>query len=222
MLIAPALYSATEETIKKIDNYVKNGGHLLMGYRSCFSDEELKIYHDNQPHMLTECIGATYDTFTIPADTGLSFREDRFTGLTCADCQAEDWMELLIPDNAEVWAYYHHPYWNTYAAVTHNKYGNGTATYVGCHMSKKALSAVVKAVADCASVNLPDYAFPVIRKQGINDAGKHIIYYFNYSSKPVTIDYDGKSGTNLIENKKIMPGTKITLGDWNLAIIEED
>ncbi len=46
------------------------------------------------------------------------------------------WIELLIPqEKTEVLAYYDHPYWGEYAAITHNQYGQGSATYIGCTLS---------------------------------------------------------------------------------------
>ncbi len=72
-LIIPALYSASNDTIHKIRNYISNGGHALMSYKSVFSDSEIKIYSDNQPHGLTDVFGFTYDQFTIPENVSLDW-----------------------------------------------------------------------------------------------------------------------------------------------------
>ena len=57
----PALYSASEDLLTAISDYVKNGGHLITTFRSGFSDEQLKIYADTQPHILQGCLGIHYD-----------------------------------------------------------------------------------------------------------------------------------------------------------------
>lgn len=67
-LIVPALYSASEELLHALDGYVADGGRLIATFRSGFSDEQLKIFHDRQPHILSKCLGIHYDGFTYPKD----------------------------------------------------------------------------------------------------------------------------------------------------------
>ena len=44
----------------------------------------------------------------------------------------DKWIELLLPTSATVLAWYDHPYWGKYVAVTQNSFGKGTATYIVC------------------------------------------------------------------------------------------
>jgi beta-galactosidase len=221
ILIAPALYSVSEATLKKIRDYVKNGGHLLLSFRSAFADEELKIYHDNQPHLLTDCIGATYDQFTYPENVTLRFTEE-----SCLPADASfpvlNWMELVTPTTAKVWAYYEHPFWSDYAAITHQEYGMGSATYLACFTSIATLQQMIRRLCNLAGITLPEYRFPLIRKQGTNDNGKYVRYYFNYSSSPVFLNYDGKKAKNLLTGEHISTHDKQKIDAWDLLITEED
>ena len=219
-LLVPALYSASEDTLHKIDAYVKNGGHLLLGFRSAFCDEELKIYHDNQPHLLTECIGATYDQFTYPDNVTLRFTDT--SGISSDKSFAmEDWFELVHTTTADVWASYEHPYWGKYAAVTHQNYGEGSATYLACFAEIDAVKEIVKKICEIAKITLPEYQFPLIQKKGYNDDGKLVRYYFNYSSAPVSFAYDGAEGTELLKDCKVKTSEKLEIPAWDLKIIEE-
>lgn len=76
-LIVPALYSASEELLHALDGYVADGGHLIATFRSGFSDEQLKIYHDRQPHILSKCLGIHYDGFTYPKDVRVVLTDSR-------------------------------------------------------------------------------------------------------------------------------------------------
>lgn len=248
ILLVPALYSATEDTLRKIKDYVEKGGHLLLGFKSGFSDEELKIYHDNQPHLLTDCIGATYDQFTRPDNVSLQFTEE--FGLSAEDLDflqhasgfqstiaslqnqtasnstnnqfpVTEWMELVQPETARTWASYVHPYWGRYAAITHQEYGLGSATYLACLTATSALQLVIRRLCTLAQVSLPEFTFPLILKKGYNDAGKLVRYYFNYSSSPVSFAYRGKDGFELLTNESIANGEKKEISPWNLLIIEE-
>lgn len=220
-LIVPALYSAGEDTLRKIDDYVKEGGHLLLGFRSGFSDEELKIYHDKQPHLLTECIGATYDQFTCPENVSIRFQEAEDFAPVGEAFSISGWMELLLPSSADVWASYDHPFWGRYAAVTHQSYGRGSATYLGCFADISAFKEIIRRICKLAEIKLPEYTFPLIQKSGYNDNQKLVHYYFNYSSSPVSFHYDGASGIELLTGNEISTDEKLEIPAWDLIIVEE-
>ena len=214
LVLVPALYSATEKTLKKLNSYVENGGHLLLGFKSGFSDSEIKIYHDAQPHLLTDCIGATYDQYTIPRNVSLELDGKTY--------EVSEWMELVRPIDALVWADYKHDFWNIYSAITHKRHGKGSATYLGCYMEKAGLNALIRKLCGIADIKLTDYRFPIIRKEGVNDLGKRIQYFFNYSSKNQEFIYDGDTGCELINNTPVNTGDVIKLKPWDLVIVEED
>lgn len=220
-LIVPALYSASEDTLHKIDSYVQNGGHLLLSFRSGFSDEELKIYHDGQPHLLTECIGATYDQFTRPENVSIRFHEKDGFQPVPETYPVSSWIELVHTTTAETWASYEHPFWGKYAAVTHHNYGSGSATYLACFAAMPAIKEIIKRVCHLADIHIPAYSFPLIHKCGYNDYGRLVHYYFNYSSSPTAFVYDGKAGLELIENCPVNAGEKLEIKPWDLKIVEE-
>ena len=236
LLIVPALYSASEQTLEKIRTYVKNGGHLLLSFKSGFSDEELKIYHDAQPHLLTDCIGATYDQFTKPVDVTITLEGKEYEishwmelvhSLSCReevpDCHKNSGTDITSkPDSTcEIWAHYNHKYWGNYAAITHHAFGNGTATYLGCFLEKDGCKALLKRLLSMAGITLPDITFPLICKSGTGEDGKTISYYFNYSSEPRSFTYKGASAKNLLDGKTVADGEQIALKDWDVIILEE-
>lgn len=212
LLVIPSLYSASEDTLSKIKDYVHSGGNVLMTFKSAFSDEHLQVYHDSQPHLLTECFGITYQQFTIPEQTYLSFDGKLY--------EAKEWMELITPTTAESLLTYHHPFWNSYSAITHNHYGKGTATYLGTYFGKELLLLLLKKLCHMISIPLCDLTFPLIKKEGRNCEGKQIIYYFNYSGQPKEFSYDGGSGINLFTEQLVEKGANLTLPPWGVVIIE--
>jgi len=215
LLVIPALYCASEETLRKIKAYVNRGGHILMSYRSAYADPNLKIYHDRAPHLLTDVIGATYDSFTKPcAGANISIDGSRI--------RCDKWMELIMPKTAEVWASYEHPAWQKYAAITHNQFGAGEATYIATHLPERALAAVAKKALERAGVKVPASHFPVIEKSGTNKSGKTVTYVFNYSSDEVTYSHEGKKCVNLLGNSTINPGAQVTIKPWDLIILENE
>ncbi len=47
-ILVPALYSATDEVLNALNEFVANGGNMVVTFKSAFSDEHLKIRHDVQ------------------------------------------------------------------------------------------------------------------------------------------------------------------------------
>ncbi|MCR5213668.1 MAG: beta-galactosidase [Eubacterium sp.] len=229
MLIVPALYSASQETIIRLKEYVLKGGHLIATFKSFYSDQELKIYNDLQPHGMTDIFGVKYQQFTRPDGVKVIFKESE-TDLEKKNIHTAHWMEMLMPDKDEyIWATYDHKYWGKYSAVIHKNMDKtpdntlpGSATYIGCFMEKTGLEYIFKKVAQIAKINIPEQHFPVIIKEGKNELGKHISYYFNYSDKPVEISYSGSFGKELLSDKSIKTGEKLMIPDWGLKIIMTD
>lgn len=237
-LIVPALYSAPESLLLELDSYVRNGGHLITTFRSGFSDEYLKIYPDMQPHILHECLGLHYDQFTHPhhvdivpvqsdvmaaAQEHFSHPDDSAFSLTSSACE---WMELITCDTAVPVLKYSHPAYERYAAAAKNQYGNGSTLYFGTMFENDELleSVLLSFLHETGfsggdlSSDAPHY--PLIVKRGINDSGKELCYYLNYSKDPVSVTHHGKNGVELISEAAIVCGDKIDLGGWGVAVVE--
>ena len=217
MLVVPALYSADEAVLKRIDDYVAGGGHLIVSARSGFSNEHLKIRSDMQPHGLTSCCGMHYSQFTAPKDVGLRGQGP----LAGATGTAGDWIELITPDTAETLFSYVHPYWGEYAAVTCNHYGSGLACYIGCFFENDTLDALISFLAKESGLSLPAIRFPLILHEGTNISGKQIRYFFNYSGNEASFIYDAPAGISLLDGKPVASGSSLLLSPWDFKIIEQ-
>ena len=132
-------------------------------------------------------------------------------------------MELITPTTAEVLAWYDHPHWGEYSAITQNAYGKGKATYVGCYTSSAVIRKVLERVMKEAGVWGADQelAFPIIVKTGVNDQGNTIRYYFNYADEATSFVNAYRKGTELLAGTPIATGEKIELEPWGIRIIEQ-
>lgn len=216
-LFVPGLYSASEELLTALQDYVKSGGHLITTFRSGFSDECLKIYADTQPHILHDCLGLHYDQFTYPNNTGVILTDGLHKGM------AHDWMDLVICDTAQPVAHYDHPVWGRYAAAAKNQYGKGSTLYLASFFDEELLDTVLaEYLGECGlSDNSPSKLhFPVIVKKGQNDFGKELCYYLNYSDAMQTVIYQGMDGIELLSGNNVAKGDVLELNAWDLAIVE--
>lgn len=218
-VLVPALYSAPESLLTAMDAYVRDGGNLVMTYKSAFSDAHLKIYHDTQPHILHKTFGLHYDQFTYPKDVTVSCN-----GVTG---NAREWMELITCDEASPVAAYGHPVWNRYAAAAENSYGDGHTLYLATLFDEAVLIQMLDGffrkirLSETAKLSF-DATYPVSIKQGINDFGRHIVYLLNYSAKKQTVTNIDQPATELLSGAAVAAKEAVTLDPWGLAILEID
>ena len=98
ILMVPPLYVANDALLKKISEFVKNGGHVIMSVKSGFCDENNVVRHIKAPGPLREAGGFYYQEFSnvksIPLrDNPFSVGEEKN--------KAKDWIEFIIPETAQ-------------------------------------------------------------------------------------------------------------------------
>ena len=216
-IFVPALYAAPDGLLKKLKQYVAEGGTLAATFKTAFANENVKVSHEIQPHLLSDCFGVTYQQFTFPKNVGLTgpvIGED-------PNAEGRIFMELLMPNGAEVLASYDHYNWKEYAAITKNHYGEGTAVYLGCMTDEATLKKVMKNLLQEAQVDLPEYAFPIIVRKGINDSGRKVRYFLNYSAQETEVPYGFENGEELLSGEEIETGKTLHIPAWDLKIVEE-
>ncbi|OUM86984.1 MAG: beta-galactosidase [Bacillus thermozeamaize] len=220
LLVVPALYAASDSLLRRLNEYVANGGHVVYTFKSGFADEYLKVRTGVQPGIIGEACGITYSLFVEPV--GVTLKDDPF-GVGREHHGIEAWMELITPTTAEVLAYYDHPYWGDYAAITRNRYGKGVAMYVGCLASEAVMAKVLELAVKEAGLWGADQElrFPLIVKSGVNQYGNTIRYYFNYSRNPVAFPYRYGDAVELLSGQTIRSGQTVTLQPWGVLILEE-
>ena len=221
-IFVPALYAAPDELLEKLKQYTANGGTLVATFKTAFANENVKVSHEMQPHILSNCFGISYQQFTFPKNTGLSGSIINGTAKDSDEkAEAKVFMELLMPQEAEVLASYDHYNWKEYAAITKNHYGKGTAIYIGCMTDDNTLKAVLTEALNSAEVEIPEYSWPVIVRKGINDLNKCVRYILNYSAEEQNVIYHGANGTELFSEESVQDGDTVTVLPWNLKIVEE-
>ena len=222
-IVVPALYAAPDELLIRLNQYVENGGTLIASFKSAFANENVKVSHEVQPHILSNCFGVHYDQFTFPKNVGLTGEviPEKTDQKGNAHPAANVFMELLVSERAEVLASYEHYNWKDYAAITRNHYGKGQAVYIGCMTDEETLKYVYKAVLPEAGVEIPEYHYPIIVRKGTNDLGKTVRYFLNYSGVELEMPYNYKNGVELLENITIENAAALQMPAWGVKIVEE-
>jgi beta-galactosidase len=96
VLIVPGLYAADDGLLTRINHYIAEGGRALIGFKSGFSDENVKVRSSAQPGFCAELRRQLQPVHPAGRTTVSSCCAE----IDCRnDNQAELWMELLTPDD---------------------------------------------------------------------------------------------------------------------------
>jgi beta-galactosidase len=220
LLIVPALYISDDALLQRVSDYVKNGGHVVMTFKSGFANENSAVRWVRAPGPLREAAGFSYQEFSN-LEHPLALKDDPFHAE--AENKVSYWAEFLMPEHAKALAYYDHPFFGKWPAITENEFGAGTLLYEGTYLSDQLQTTVLKQELGKIGLTGPDQQLPasVHVQHGVNRLGKRLHYYFNYSGVEVRLNYAYPSGTNLLDGKPLAHGMDLTLAPWDLAIVEE-
>ncbi len=220
LLIVPALYIADDALLQRISDYVKNGGHVVMTFKSGFANQDSAVRWVRAPGPLRDAAGFSYQEFSN-LEKPLALKGDPFKA--GAENEVSYWAEFLLLEHAQALAYYDHSFFGQWPAITENHFGTGSLIYEGTYLSEALQTALLKRAIAEAGLASPDQQLPtsVHAQHGINRLGKRVHYYFNYSGVSVDVPYEYSPGVNLLTGQKTNEEQKITLPAWDLAIIEE-
>ncbi|MGM0125775.1 beta-galactosidase [Enterococcus sp. AZ194] len=126
LVIAPMMYLISEATMKKWQDYVANGGHLVSTYITGYVNEHDLTYINGWPRPLQELFGikVTETDSLYPKDqNSLHFENHEYV--------VQDYCSLFEVIDSEVLATYGADFYQGQAAVTKNKVGKGTAYFIG-------------------------------------------------------------------------------------------
>ncbi|WP_308113695.1 beta-galactosidase [Arthrobacter sp. ISL-30] len=131
VLVAAGLAIASDEELVWLRSYAAAGGHLVLGIRTGYQDEEARARLERKPAHLDEAAGLFYDEFsTLSAPIEVVTAEG--SGFACsAGAAGTRWIDGVQSLGAEVLAGYDHPHFGRWPAVTTSLHGDGRITYVG-------------------------------------------------------------------------------------------
>jgi beta-galactosidase len=198
----------------------KGGGRVLMTFKSGFTNENNAVRWVRAPGPLREAAGFSYQEFSN-LEVPLALKDDPFHA--GAENKVSYWAEFLMPDHAKALAYYDHPFFGQWPAITENQFGSGSLTYEGTYVTDTLQKSILLEVLKEAGLTGADQWLPgVVRvKHGVNGMGKKVHYYLNYSSDGQAVAYSYGAGTDLTSGAAVAAGRNIQLKAWDLAIIEE-
>jgi beta-galactosidase len=220
LILVPPLYVASDELLGRLSDYVKNGGHVLMAFKSGFADENSTVRWVRSPGPLRQVCGFSYQEFTNLRNP-LRLKGDPFGA--AEGNTVSSWAEYLEPESAEALAYYDHPVLGKYPAVTRNRCGKGTLIYEGTHVSDSLQEKIIINALKTAAVPMEMSGLPaeVRVKHAVLADGTPVHAFFNFSGKTQQFVYGSAGVLEVLSGRPIKKSQAVTLPPWDLAIIKE-
>jgi beta-galactosidase len=219
VLLVPPLYVASDALLGKIADFAKAGGHVLLTLKSGFTNEWNTVRWTRAPGPLREAAGVSYQEFSSLKEP-LKLKGDPFG--VGAENRVSVWADMLLVEGAKALAFYDHPFFGKYPALTRNAFGKGTVTYQGTVLSQALEEKVVADVLNTAGI-VPEAGLPpkVRVRRAVARDGKTLRFYLNFSSEPQSFAYAHGAGTELLSEKPVAVGQRLTLAPWDLVVIRE-
>ncbi|WP_448664037.1 beta-galactosidase [Sphingomonas sp. CJ20] len=135
LVVAPSLMVLTEPQARRLEAYVRAGGHLVLGPRSGMRDDANALWPAKQPGPLATLLGAEVAQY---------YALDESVGVTGAVAgKATIWAEDITPTarDTQVLATYADPggWLDGKPAIVTRKVGHGSITYVGAWLDSPAM-----------------------------------------------------------------------------------
>lgn len=226
VLVAAAFTIATDAELQWLEAFASAGGHLVVGIRTGYEDQEQRARLERKPAFLTEAAGLFYDEFSnlsspLIVENGQQASTNGFDAP--AGATATLWADGVIPVDTEVLATYVHPHFGKFPAITTRKHGAGRVTYVGTVPDQK-LSAELMAWALRASdgepsrwrSNHPSHTVTSAR----NRRSERVGFVHNWSWEESVFTSPSRV-EDAISGAVIEAGQKLVLGPWDVRVLIE-
>ena len=107
VLVVPPLYVASDALLEKIAAFAKAGGHVLLTFKSGFTNEWDTVRWTRAPGPLREAAGVSYQEFSSLKEP-LPLKGDPFG--VGPENRASAWVDMLLVETAKPLASYDHPF----------------------------------------------------------------------------------------------------------------
>jgi len=136
LVVAPGLNVLSEPNAQHLIEYVRNGGHLVLGQRSAMKDDDNGLWPQRQPGPLTEILGGRVEQYYALVDAVPIDGE-------WGQGQSSMWAELLSATDSDVEVLMRYGKSNGWldgqpAAIT-RKVGRGRITYIGAWLDPQTV-----------------------------------------------------------------------------------
>jgi len=190
LLVIPGVTVMDTVTARKIREFIYNGGTVIMTANSAVTNETGKVFSATHPGLLSDVFGIRVsgyeETENFNEISPKNFKnKDIEVGFGSKNIKTESArFDVIHPQGAKVLGSIT-SLDKSYPVITTNKYGKGTAIYLGLPAKSALIDPLIDSLTDSLSLKQGPEVPEGVMARFIDS--KHILY-LNLTSKPQTID----------------------------------
>jgi len=216
LVVAPAINLLTDEQARNLMDYVRGGGHLVLGQRSGMKTVDNGLETDRQPGQLASMLGGRVEQYyALTHDVPLS--GDWGSGTSTI------WAEQLSvkdPQTKVLMRYGKSNGWldGQPAAIT-RKIGNGSITYIGAWLDENTMNDAAKWMVETSGIHqiplgLPKGVDLYVRSNG----PKTVWILINFAADTATLNLPDQM-TDVLGSGKV---SSVKLDEYGVAVLSKE
>ncbi len=214
LVVAPNLYLVNERAAENINRYVAEGGTLAMSFFSGIVDENEQIQLGSYPAPFREMLGLGVEEYVPYGES----EANTFRTFSGQEFRCSLWSDVIQLQSAETLARYTQDYYAEKAAITRNKFGQGSAFYIGTFPETGGLDWLVGQLCEKANVQPVEERAPVgVELLRRSNGQQTWLFALNHAKERVTLPL-AESGRDLLTGAQV--SNSIVLDPLGVAIVE--
>jgi beta-galactosidase len=218
VLIVAGLLVADDALLTWLRDYAAAGGHLVIGPRTAYGDQEGRARVEVKPAHLAKGGGVRYQEFSnlnealpVVAETDAIVLSD--------GAAATDWIDGLISDGAKVIMGYDHPHFGRFPTVVSSEHGQGRITTVGTVPNPALAADLVRWLVPEQDPMWNALPASVTVTSATNAASEriHVIHNWNWTPARLTLP---KGMIDILADSDL-PIQDLELGPWDVRVLAE-
>ena len=195
MVVLPSVYLLSEETTRRVRDYVVGGGRLVVTYYTGISDEKDHVWLGGYPGSIRDVVGVRVEEFMPMGDdfTGVPDRLELSNGAV-----AHDIVDVIgsVDESATVLATFKDNPWtgmDGVPAIVANTFGEGRSVYVGARLGRDGIALSLPEILDSlgmAEAGGNDGRVLHVEREGAD--GSRFVFSLNRTHETVRVPVEGK------------------------------
>ena len=195
MVVLPSVYLLSEETTRRVRDYVVGGGRLVVTYYTGISDEKDHVWLGGYPGSIRDVVGVRVEEFMPMGDdfTGVPDRLGLSNGAV-----AHDIADVIgsVDESATVLETFKDDPWTGMdgaPAIVAHTFGEGRSVYVGARLGRDGIALSLPEILDSlgmAEAGGNDGRVLHVEREGAN--GSRFVFSFNRTHETVRVPVEGE------------------------------
>ncbi|MFR4442312.1 MAG: beta-galactosidase [Bifidobacterium pseudocatenulatum] len=195
MVVLPSVYLLSEETTRRVRDYVVGGGRLVVTYYTGISDEKDHVWLGGYPGSIRDVVGVRVEGFMPMGNdfTGVPDHLDLSNGAV-----AHDIADVIgsVDESATVLATFKDNPWtgmDGVPAIVANTFGEGRSVYVGARLGREGLALSLPEILESlgmAEAGGNDGRVLHVEREGAD--GSRFVFSFNRTHETVRVPVEGE------------------------------